>query len=96
MIRVLRGRGQRDWDISEKVISKEIQSALNSGHRVTLEDGTVQWVITSPVETSEKPNSFIWDKSGEKALHRRFLWTKHSDGTHSKKELRTSYRNPFS
>tara|TARA_B100000131_G_scaffold88264_1_gene85115 strand:- start:225 stop:572 length:348 start_codon:yes stop_codon:yes gene_type:complete len=91
-------KGTDDEERADKVIAEEIQKALKAGHEVTLQDGRKQWIESLLVIDTEKSGSdaYTWNKSGDKVLHERVLFTLNTDNTLSKEVIGKSYRNPFS
>jgi len=91
-------KGPDDEEQAEMIISDKVQKALKAGHQVTLEDGRKQWIEALQVIDTTKTGSdaYTWDRSGDKVLHERILFTLHVDKTTTRQVLGTSYRNPFS
>lgn len=83
-------------DLSDEQIAEqraEVQKALRAGATVTWPDGREQWETVEVVwiPSGKGSEQFVWDKSGDKAKHERFLNTS-VDGEISIERIGTLWR----
>jgi len=76
----------------ETVIEKA-EKALKNGKTVTWHDGRIEWIEDEIVfdSTKDASDAFTWDKSGNRVLYERFLYTKIGDEV-TKDLLRTVFK----
>jgi len=76
-------------------LSKVVKKALFTEHSVTFSDGTTQWVEDNVILDFNKEGieMYQWDKSGNKVLCERVLYTRQKDGEVTERVLKKIYRD---